>query len=566
MIGEPPDVLFLERGHEQLVAEVAPVRRAREGRAAGGDGRASGRPARVAEARLRRGPPVDRPAVVAAADQQVDLVLLVGAVLGRVPAPVDGMDRDTLGIAVAEAEDGGRPAGTRQDRVVGRNGAVAVEAQDLAVEARRVLRVVAARRVAHRDVQLAVATELEGTPVVHDRGAHPVAHDVPVERERRPGGHPVAQHLVAPCAAVRARGADIEVPVRRERRVQRECHRPRLPLGADARDRERAQERRAGSAARVDADPARPFGHEHPAVGRERDVPRVDQAGLHDRRADRGHGSAAGPTAPASAQMARASVTRSRAGRRRRGDMARRLSCDSRDPPARGRPTDDERSSMATMAADSTALFAAIEAGDLEAVRELIRDDPALAAARNADDLSAALAARYRNATDILDVLLAANPALDQYDAAGVGDTERLRVLLDADTSRLNELSADGMSVLHLAVFFGHPDTARVALDHGAEIHLRAVPFGTPMPLHSAVAGNHPAAVRVLLEAGANPNAVQTSGWRPLHSAAQHGNLEIVRLLLDAGADPNLRTDGGRAPADVADGPQKEAILAALAA
>ena len=221
---------------------------------------------------------------------------------------------------------------------------------------------------------------------------------------------------------------------------------------------------------------------------------------------------------------------------------------------------------MATIAPESAALFAAIEGDDLDTVRALVGDEPALAGARNAEGLSAVLAARYRNATDIVDALLAADPDLDPYDAAGVGATERLGALLDADSSRLNELSADGMTVLHLAVFFGHPETARVALAHGAEIHKRAVPFGTPMPLHSAVAGNHASAVRVLLEAGADPNAVQTSGWRPLHSAAQHGNFEILQLLLRAGADPTLRTDGGRLPESVADGPHREAIIAALAA
>ena len=218
---------------------------------------------------------------------------------------------------------------------------------------------------------------------------------------------------------------------------------------------------------------------------------------------------------------------------------------------------------MAAPGAD--ALFAAIEGGDLETVRSIVRRSPELAGARNAEGLSAVLAARYRNETDMVDALLAADPPLDVYDAAAIGATDRLAALLDEDDSALNELSRDGMTVLHLAVFFGHPETARLALDRGAALHARAVPFGTPMPLHSAVAGNHASAVRVLLEAGADPNAEQTSGWRPLHSAAQHGNLEIVRLLLQHGADPDLRTGGGRAPADVAEGPARDEIVAALA-
>ena len=217
------------------------------------------------------------------------------------------------------------------------------------------------------------------------------------------------------------------------------------------------------------------------------------------------------------------------------------------------------------VAPEAEALFAAIEGGELERVRSIVREAPALAGARNVEGLSAVLAARYRYATDMVEVLLVAHPPLDVYDAAAIGATDRLAALLDTDASALNQLARDGMTVLHLAVFFGHPETARLALERGADLHARAVPFGTPMALHSAVAGNHASAVRVLLEAGADANAEQTSGWRPLHSAAQHGNLEVVRLLLEHGADPDLRTHGGRVPADVADGPARDEIVAALA-
>lgn len=206
-------------------------------------------------------------------------------------------------------------------------------------------------------------------------------------------------------------------------------------------------------------------------------------------------------------------------------------------------------------------IFDAIEAKDVARVRAIVAADPEAAAARDVDGLSAVQFARYRGLVDIVDSLLVANPELDFWDAAAVGDVDRLRALLDADPGLVSVRSNDGMTPLGLTVFFDHPAAAILLLERGADTEQRSLPFGSPTPLHSAVAGNHPAAARVLLEHGADPNAEQTKGWRALHSAAQHGNVEIVRLLLEHGADPTPTTEGGRTAADVADGPDRDEVV-----
>jgi ankyrin repeat protein len=206
-------------------------------------------------------------------------------------------------------------------------------------------------------------------------------------------------------------------------------------------------------------------------------------------------------------------------------------------------------------------IFDAIEANDVDQVRAILAGDPAAAAAHDTEDLPVVRFAQYRGRDEIVALILAAKPALDFWDAATVGDIDRMRALLDTDPGLVAVHSNDGMTPLGLAVFFDHPAAAAFLIERGADTAQRSIPFGGPTPLHSAVAGNHPAAVRVLLEHGADPNAEQSKGWRALHSAAQHGNPEIVRLLLEHGADPSVVADGGRSPTAVADGPERDEVV-----
>jgi ankyrin repeat protein len=208
--------------------------------------------------------------------------------------------------------------------------------------------------------------------------------------------------------------------------------------------------------------------------------------------------------------------------------------------------------------ASTEALFAAIEAGDAEAVRALVAADPRLASARDGEGVSALLRARYRADRAITAAHMAAGPDLDVFEAAAFGDLDRL-AFVGADPSAPAAVSADGFTPLHLAAFFGQTEAAALLLARGAEVDARGRGWMTGTPLHSAASGRHAAIVRLLLEAGADPDARQSSGWTPLHAAAHNGDLATVELLLGAGADPRALNDEGASVLELAreggDGP-----------
>ena len=99
-------------------------------------------------------------------------------------------------------------------------------------------------------------------------------------------------------------------------------------------------------------------------------------------------------------------------------------------------------------------IFESIKAGDVEAVRSAVRDDPSAAAARDDTGLSAVRAALYAHKHDVADALLEAKPELDVFDAAAAGDVDRLSELLDADGDLVGAWSEDGFNPLHLDAFF----------------------------------------------------------------------------------------------------------------
>ena len=195
--------------------------------------------------------------------------------------------------------------------------------------------------------------------------------------------------------------------------------------------------------------------------------------------------------------------------------------------------------------------FAAIKEGKQEVVERLLREAPSLIHEKD-NGLSPILVAAYNRHPEVANFVAEKVVALNIFEAAAIGKTNHIVLLLARAPQLVNAYSEDGYQPLGLASFFGHLETARYLINAGARVNS---PSGNKMkvaPLHSAAAGRHAAVVKLLLEHGADPNALQEGGFTPLHTAAQNGDLESIHMLLFHGADADAKSREGKTPIEYA--------------
>ena len=198
----------------------------------------------------------------------------------------------------------------------------------------------------------------------------------------------------------------------------------------------------------------------------------------------------------------------------------------------------------------SEAFFIAVKTGDVETINAMLAADPSLASATE-DGVPALILALYHRQAESRYALLQGGAHVGPLEAAALG------YVTDLDPSARG---ADGFTALHLAAFFGGPDTVKALLAAGADPDADAENPLHVRPLHSAVASRDIDSVRALLEAGADPNVRQQGGYTPLHGAAHAGDAEMVELLLAHGADPAAETDEGKDALALATGAAADAL------
>ena len=106
----------------------------------------------------------------------------------------------------------------------------------------------------------------------------------------------------------------------------------------------------------------------------------------------------------------------------------------------------------------------------------------------------------------------------------------------------------DGASPLHLAVLTSNKEIARLLIDNGADINIKAKDVDAGTPLHWAVYLGDREMAELLVEQGADVNAENKAGYRPIDLASEgfvrpkwfdQENTDFKLSIMGADANPN---------------------------
>jgi uncharacterized protein len=203
----------------------------------------------------------------------------------------------------------------------------------------------------------------------------------------------------------------------------------------------------------------------------------------------------------------------------------------------------------------------AIQEGDVSRVNALLESDPTLLQSQ-AGPVTPVLLAIYYGKSDVARLLVDRGALVSFPEACALGDLPLVQKMLEADPGVLQARTSDGHVPLGLAIFFRHPEVARLLIERGADVNAAADNAQRVAPVHAAAAACDHATMRLLLERGADPNARQQSDFTPLHGAASRGDVEMAKLLMEHGADRDARSADGQTLADAARGHGHEEFAA----
>mgnify|MGYP003603946168 CR=1 FL=1 len=171
--------------------------------------------------------------------------------------------------------------------------------------------------------------------------------------------------------------------------------------------------------------------------------------------------------------------------------------------------------------------------GNLARVQELLTQYPALLNAHASWDETALAAAAQVGRRDIAEYLLAAGAPLDICAAAMLGQIDAVTDFLRADPALAHATGAHGIPLLYHAAITNHIQVAGLLLTAGADVNQGR---GVTTALHGAAQFDQASMAAWLLEHGADPSAHDREGQTPLEVATAAGHDTVVSLIQRYGA------------------------------
>jgi len=236
----------------------------------------------------------------------------------------------------------------------------------------------------------------------------------------------------------------------------------------------------------------------------------------------------------------------------------------------------------------------AVNAGDMEKVKSLLKENPELIHTKDQYKNSllylALLKDDFRLARFLIESGIDVNYSREDqggnelFGAIIVGSLEITKLILEKGAD-IHKKNLRGITPLDAAIYDGYKEIAYFLMDKGATLSVqeRGIPslmraslsggmdriinllikehevdfknkngLGDTF-LHAAAQGGDTSFIDLLIRKGLDPNVKNVYGWAPLHYAASEGHKDMVSALTKNGADKNIRTNDGKTPFNIAE-------------
>lgn len=189
-----------------------------------------------------------------------------------------------------------------------------------------------------------------------------------------------------------------------------------------------------------------------------------------------------------------------------------------------------------------------IQKGLNDKLTAILNESPEIINGKTEQGISFFQFAVYCRNNFAVDLLKQNKSQLDLYEAASIGDLDRVKSLIENKPSLVNSYAPDGFTPLGLSCFFGHIDVAKYLIEKGADASQASDNPLKVAPIHSACTISNYEIAELLVLNGADINVREQADYTPLHIAAISGQTKLAKLLIENGAEINAKMTNGKSP------------------